>query len=158
MDIHVTSDAFGPGEPIPASHSGEGEDISPPLRWDDVPADARQLALIVDDPDAPGAEPWVHWVIYNIAPEVRELPSGVSTSPRPAEPTNTAQGRNSWGASGYGGPMPPPGSGPHRYHFRLYAATTAPTLEPGLTKDQLLEAFADRVLAVGELVGTYERR
>jgi len=157
MAIKVRSAAFENGHAIPKKHSGEGEDISPPLAWEGVPPESKQLALICDDPDAPREEPWVHWLIYNIPPGVKELPEGVKPQEHPAEPTQTAQGENSWGNIGYGGPMPPPGHGTHHYHFRLYAASVEPGLDPGLTKQQLLDALGDRALAEGELIGTYER-
>lgn len=158
MQIQIESDAFGANGPIPKKHSGEGEDVSPALRWATPPAEAKQLALIVDDPDAPGPQPWVHWVIYNIRPDGPGLSEGIPAQERPPEPAGAAQGQNSWGAIGYGGPMPPPGSGPHHYHFRLYALDVEPTLEPGLTKDKLLQAVSEHVLATGELVGTYQRQ
>jgi hypothetical protein len=156
MAIRISSPAFKPDGPIPRRHTGQGEDLSPPLRWDGAPADAQQLALIADDPDAPGPDPWVHWVIYNLPPEVTELPEGVKPEPAPAEPTNTAQGRNSWGRIGYGGPQPPAGDGPHHYRFRLYALGVPPTLPSGLTAGELLEAAAGRVQDEGKLIGTYE--
>jgi hypothetical protein len=157
MAITLRSDAFENGRPIPKKYSGEGEDVSPPLSWNGAPPEAKQLVLICDDPDAPRDEPWVHWLIYNIPPSVKQLPEAVKAAESPAEPTQTAQGENSWGRIGYGGPMPPPGHGTHHYHFRLYATSVEPTLEPGLTKEKLLDAVGDQVLDEGELIGTYER-
>jgi Raf kinase inhibitor-like YbhB/YbcL family protein len=107
----MTSSAFGVNQKIPRQYSGEGRDTSPPLAWSGVPAKARELALIVDDPDAPRAEPWVHWVIYQIAVTVTGLPEAVPTSEVLASPPGSLQGRNTAGKIGYMGPMPPPGHG-----------------------------------------------
>lgn len=156
MSMQISSEAFNCNKAIPDRHAVQGENLSPPLEWEDPPAGARQLALIVDDPDAPGPEPWVHWIIYNIPPKVRELPEGVMPEPEPAEPTNTAQGKNSWGWIGYGGPNPPAEDGPHRYRFRLYALDLEPSLPPGLAHDELMKAASGHVEDEGEMVGIYE--
>jgi len=156
MTIQVSSEAFDYNKAIPKRHARQGENVSPPLEWEDPPAGVRQLALIVDDPDATGPEPWVHWVIYNIPPKVRELPECVMPEPQPAKPTTTAQGKNSWGWIGYGGPDPPAQDGPHRYRFRLYALDLEPSLPPGLTNEQLMELASEHVQDEGELVGMYE--
>lgn len=151
----VETPAFGMNEAIPRKYTGEGQDVSPPLVWTPVPAGTKEIALIVDDPDAPRSEPWVHWVLYHIPPEATGLPEGIPNSV-PAS-GGMLQGINSWNRIGYNGPMPPPGHGRHRYHFRLYALDAPLNLEPGLTKDALLEAMLGHVLAEGELVGTYQR-
>ena len=159
--INLRSEAFQAGQPIPVKHTGEGEDVSPPLTWDGVPSGAAQLALICDDPDAPTDEPWVHWVIYRIPGDVRALNEGLAPTPQLESPSGALQGRNSWPqgqTTGYRGPLPPPGHGVHHYHFKIYALDTALNLEPGLDKKVLLEAMSDHVLAEGELIGTYERK
>ena len=156
--IAIRSSAFGQGQAIPKQYSGEGQNLSPPLRWSPLPAGTGQLAMIVDDPDAPRAEPFVHWVIYNIPATVQSLPEGVSTSPQPPEAAPARQGKNSAGTIGYMGPMPPRGHGVHHYHFRLYALDRNLDLESGLLKEQVLAAIQGHILAEGELVGTYERR
>jgi len=156
MAIQISSDTFEHEGAIPQRHARQGQNLSPPLQWEADSPDARQLALVVDDPDAPGPEPWVHWVIYNIPPETRELPEGVRGEDKPAEPTNTAQGRNSWGTSGYEGPQPPAGDGPHRYRFHLYALDVEPTLPAGLTRQELIDKTDGRVRDEGELVGIYQ--
>jgi hypothetical protein len=148
---------FEPNQPIPRRHAGEGRDLSPTLAWEGVPEGTKQFALIVDDPDAPRAEPWVHWVAYGIGPECTSLPEGIPTSPHVSEPVDLLQGKNSWDKVGYGGPAPPPGHGVHHYHFKLYALDTALALKPGLSKEELLKAMEGHVLADAELVGTYER-
>jgi Raf kinase inhibitor-like YbhB/YbcL family protein len=146
----LSSPAFDSGKPIPRRHTGEGEDLSPPLVWSGLPPGTLELALICDDPDAPRPTPWVHWVRYGIPPTTRSLPEGAA---RPG-----VDGANSWPeGKGYRGPMPPPGHGVHHYHFRLYALDTTLDLEPGATKAQLLAAMQDHILAMADLVGTYER-
>jgi Raf kinase inhibitor-like YbhB/YbcL family protein len=156
MAIRITSPAFEHNGPIPQRFAGRGEGLSPPLQWEGQPVQARQLALIVDDPDAPGPTPWVHWLIYNIPPEVRGLPEGVLPTEHPAKPTDTAQGKNSWEALGYGGPAPPAGDGPHHYRFRIFALDVEPTLAPGLSRDELQDAITGHILEQGELVGVHE--
>jgi Raf kinase inhibitor-like YbhB/YbcL family protein len=162
--IKLTSPAFDQGATIPAKYTGEGDDISPPLAWSELPEGTQELALICDDPDAPsrenpGPEPWVHWVIYRIPADADGLPEGVPRQKRLDKPAGAVQGANSFSGGtdiGYGGPMPPAGSGPHRYFFKLYALDTKLDLEPGLSKDELLEAMKGHELAKGELMGTYE--
>ncbi len=153
----ITSTAFGANQKIPRQYSGEGRDVSPPLGWSGVPEKARELALIVDDPDAPRAEPWVHWVIYQIAVTVTGLPEAVATNEVLASPPGALQGRNTAGQLGYMGPMPPPGHGVHHYHFKLYALDAALGLKPGVDKKTLEAAMAGHIVAQAELVGTYER-
>jgi len=152
----LDSSAFAPGADIPRRYTCEGEDQSPPLAWSGLPAAARSLALIVDDPDAPDpAAPrmtWVHWVLYNLPPETTHLDAWIAPS---ALPSGTLQGRNDWKRTGYGGPCPPIGR--HRYFHRLYALdVTLPDLKQP-TKDQLLKAMQGHVLAQAELVGTYQK-
>jgi Raf kinase inhibitor-like YbhB/YbcL family protein len=159
MSIVLTCPAFKPGRRIPKQHTGEGADISPALDWSGVPDGAAELALICDDPDAPSAEPWVHWVIYQLPADLSGLPEALPRSPRLDDPPGALQGRNSWPSNnvGYRGPMPPPGHGTHHYHFRLYALDAPLKLEPGATKGDLLRAMEGRVTAKGELIGTYSR-
>ncbi len=162
MTIQVTSSAFAQGHPIPRKYTGEGDDVSPPLAWSGVPDGAKELALICDDPDAPTAEPWVHWVICKIPPASKGLSEGVPRKARPKEPAGALQGKNSWPAGGdnvgYRGPMPPPGHGVHHYYFKLYALDAPVDVEPNLDKKALLEKIQDHVLAEGVLMGTYERK
>ena len=155
----ITSTAFKDGQPIPTKYTGEGDDVSPPLAWTGVHDGARQLALICDDPDAPTDEPWVHWVIYGLPPEITGLPEGVPTT-EIVEAPSAIQGVNGWPGRviGYNGPMPPPGHGVHHYHFTLYALDVALELAPGASKAELLAAMDGHILATGELIGTYERR
>jgi Raf kinase inhibitor-like YbhB/YbcL family protein len=157
MSLTVRSTAFAAGKPIPRRHTGDGEDLSPVLSWSGVPATARELALIVDDPDAPTDEPWVHWVLYKLPAATAELAEGMPTAGRLNSPEGALQGKNSWNAVGYRGPAPPKGHGVHRYFFKLYAIDTPLNLREGLDKSGLLKAMEGHIVAQGELMGTYQR-
>jgi Raf kinase inhibitor-like YbhB/YbcL family protein len=157
MSITVESPAFGPGEKIPTKHTGDGEDVSPALSWSGAPAKTKELALIMDDPDAPVAEPWVHWVLYKIPPGVSSLEEGVARSETLSEPSGAMQGKNSWDEIGYMGPAPPRGHGVHHYHFKVYALDAPLDVKPGLSKKALLSAMSGHILAEGERIGTYQR-
>ena len=113
--------------------------------------------MIVDDPDAPTAQPWVHWVIYKIPPDAAGLAEGIPADAQLTSPAGALQGRNTSGDIGYHGPMPPPSHGVHHYHFKLYALNTQVDLKPGADKQALLSAMEGHILAQGELVGTYQR-
>jgi Raf kinase inhibitor-like YbhB/YbcL family protein len=149
----LTSKAFRDGEVIPKQHTADGADLSPPLAWTGIPEGAKSLALICDDPDAPTGT-WVHWVLWNLPPETRELPQGVPA--KETLPSGAKQGKNDFRKVGYNGPAPPPGSA-HRYYFKLYALDATLDLAPGATKKQLLDAMGSRVLAQGQLMGKYQR-
>jgi len=157
MTLILRSPAFSEGSPIPRRHTGDGEDLSPPLLWSGLPPTTRELALIVDDPDAPTPEPWVHWVIYKLPVTMDGLAEGVPPVGRPGVVPTALQGRNSWKAAGYRGPAPPKGHGVHRYFFKLYALDKALNLAEGLDKAGLLKAIEGHVVAQGELMGTYQR-
>lgn len=161
MSMILRSTAFTTGQAIPVRHTGEGEDVSPDLEWEGTPQSTRSLALICDDPDAPTADPWVHWLIYNIPATTLSLPGSIPRDGELNAPITATQGRNSWPEGknlGYLGPMPPRGHGIHHYHFRLYALSISAPLPVGLTKPQLLDAIADHVVATAEIVGLYERK
>jgi Raf kinase inhibitor-like YbhB/YbcL family protein len=147
MALSLTSGAFEHGERIPERHSGEGEDVSPPLSWDELPEGTESLALIVDDPDAPSGT-FVHWLAWGIDPQSGGLGEGESPP---------SQGAGGFGDVGYRGPAPPPGHGPHRYFFRLYALDATPELAPGAGREELEAAIEGHVIESGELMGTYER-
>ena len=153
MSFTVTSSAFADGQPIPKKYTDDGEDVSPPLSWSGAPEATKQFAVIVDDPDAPGDQPWVHWVLYGIPGRTRSLPEATGAKGKPA--SGFVEGRNSWGRTGWGGPAPP--SGTHRYYFKLHALDAELKLQPGLTKDALLKAIQGHVLGTGQLLGTYRR-
>lgn len=147
--IELRSTAFADHAPIPERHSKDGEGLSPPLAWSGVPADTAELAVVCEDPDAPGGT-FVHWVLVGINPALNELTDGET-------PSGAAQGRNDFGEEGYGGPSPPVGDRPHRYVFRIFAASEPLGLNAGVSADDLRKALAGRELATGTLVGTYQR-
>ncbi len=149
MVIEVSSPAFEPGGTIPAKHTGEGQDVSPPSEWGELPEGTKEVALICDDPDAPTHRPFVHWVVYKIPADRAGLPEGGAEE--------VLEGRNDFGATGYGGCMPPRGHGVHHYHFKVYALDAEIDAGPALSKNELLAAIRGHVLDEGELVGTYER-
>jgi Raf kinase inhibitor-like YbhB/YbcL family protein len=146
-EFALESSAFEHAQAIPSRHSCEGEDVSPPLRWSNAPEGTRSLALVVDDPDAPGGV-FTHWIAWALDPAAEGLAEG---EPAPRE------GHNDFGTRGYRGPCPPPGHGRHRYVFRLYALDAEPELAAAATKAQVEQAIAGHVLTTAELVGTYER-
>lgn len=151
--LELSSPDFRHGEPIPAAFTCEGDDRSPALAWTGVPVETRSFALVCDDPDAPRGT-WQHWLLYNLPAEAVELDAGVPA--RPELPSGARQGINDAGDVGYGGPCPPPGK-PHRYFFRLHALDILLNLPPGVSRTDLDQAMAGHVLAVGTLMGTYER-
>jgi Raf kinase inhibitor-like YbhB/YbcL family protein len=153
MKISVSSSAFQEGGMIPPKYTCDGNDLSIPLTWTGVPEGTKSIAVISDDPDAPVGT-WVHWVMWNIPPTVRELAEGVPTKPR--LPDGSRQGISDFGRPGYGGPCPP--SGTHRYYFKVYALDVTLDL-PGTTrKADLVKAMKGHILAEGQLMGKYSRR
>jgi Raf kinase inhibitor-like YbhB/YbcL family protein len=152
MNIQVKSSAFEEGGMIPKNHTCDGADVSPPLVWDQVPEGTKSFALISDDPDAPMGT-WVHWVLYDLPGEERNLPEALPA--REILPNGARQGTNDFRRIGYGGPCPPGGT--HRYYFKVYAVDALLGLEPGLTKAKLLQAIEGHVLAEGQLMGKYKR-
>ena len=156
MTLTLRSDAFDDGGAIPARYTCSGQDISPPLRWSGVPANARSLVLIVDDPDAPDPKApkmtWVHWLVYNIPPQTTAFGADAATAGLPA---GAHQGRNDWGRSGYGGPCPPIGR--HRYFHKLYALDTELDGLNTPTKSKLEAAMQGHIIAQATLVGTFEK-
>jgi Raf kinase inhibitor-like YbhB/YbcL family protein len=154
MGIQLTGSAFLEGAPIPGKYTCDGQDISPPLKWKNVPQGTRSIALICDDPDAPVGT-WVHWVLYGLPGSVTELPEGVPNTTN--LPNGAKQGLNDFGRIGYGGPCPP-GKSAHRYFFKLYALDTELSLPPKATKKDLLRAMEGHILAEGQLMGTYKRK
>jgi len=152
-DMKLSSTAFDNDSPIPARHSGEGEDVSPALSWRGAPEGTRAFAVVCHDPDAPlitpgGTYGFAHWTLYNIPASVTELPEGV---------TDYTAGGNDFGNSGYGGPMPPEGHGEHKYYFWVLALDSDAELPAGLTLWQLLEKIEPHVVGMNRLIGTYRR-
>jgi Raf kinase inhibitor-like YbhB/YbcL family protein len=148
----LASNAFEEGELIPARYSGYGDNVSPDLNWNDVPAGTKSFALICRDPDAPIGT-FYHWVVFNIPDTVRRLPEGLGRDS--LLPSGGLQGTNSFRKVGYDGPRPP--SGTHRYYFDLYALDGVVELDHTATAGRVLEAMKGRVLAQASLMGKYKK-
>jgi hypothetical protein len=144
--MKLKSSAFQHHNPIPKKYTGDGEDVSPPLSFDDVPKGAVSLALIVDDPDAPRGT-FDHWITWNLPPETQTLSEGVQ---------GLKQGKNHFDELRYRGPLPPKGP-PHRYFFKLFALDKKIDLPEGISKKELEDAMEGHILGKAELVGTYQR-
>jgi Raf kinase inhibitor-like YbhB/YbcL family protein len=147
--ISVTSPDFGDGDPIPPELSCDGDDRSPPLAWQGVPAGAAELALVVDDPDAPGGT-YVHWVVFHVDP----ASTGVAVA---TVPPGARQARNSAGHARYDGPCPPERDGAHRYRFTLYALDRSVDAGDGADLGDVLAAIGGAAIAKGTLTGTFDR-
>lgn len=152
MAFQVTTTAFRDGGPIPKKSTCDGPDVSPALSWSDPPAGTKSLAIIADDPDAPGGT-WVHWVLYDLPADTRKLPEGVAKDRE--LPNGALQGRNDFGKIGYNGPCPPRGS-THRYFFKLYALDSKTGLKAGATKSDLEHAMKGHILAQAQFIGKYQ--
>lgn len=156
MTFILQSTAFDEGRDIPIQYTCEGEDMSPPLGWANVPEGTQSLVLIVDDPDAPDPKApkltWVHWLLYNLPPETSQLSEDMTPDQLPA---GTLEGTNNWNRTGYGGPCPPIGK--HRYFHKLYALDTLLKDMKYPTKDQLEDAMKGHILGMAQLMGTYEK-
>lgn len=153
MQISLSSSAFKQGEAIPKTYTADGANLSPPLQWSNLPNNAKSIALICDDPDAPTGT-WTHWVIYNIPSSQSTLAEGMKAEATLAN--GVKQGVNSFHKTGYCGPSPPPGK-PHHYFFRLYALDSFLKVDAGLDAAQLRHALQNHLVAQGELIGTYGR-
>ncbi len=156
MALIITSTAFSENGTIPSKYTCEGSDTSVPLAFSGIPPGTKSLALIVDDPDAPDpAAPkmtWVHWILYNIAPTVTNLPEGAGNR---ASPEGARDGINDWKRTGYGGPCPPIGR--HRYFHKLYALDIVlPDLKQP-KKEQLEQAMKGHILGTAQIIGTYQK-
>lgn len=152
--ITLSSTAFAHGQPIPDEYTCEGADISPPLKWLGVPAEAKSLAIVCDDPDAPSGT-WTHWILYGLPADVKSLPAGVRPVAKP--PTGGRQAKNSFGRIGYGGPCPPAGRA-HRYFFRIYALDGNISVPATVSLQELDRAMQGHILASGKLMGIYRRK
>lgn len=152
MTFKITSPEFGEGQTLPRKFTCDGVDISPPLSWEDAPAGTVSFTLILNDPDAPAGD-WVHWVLFNIPAETRQLVEGI-----PAEKClsdGIMQGRNSWHQVRYGGPCPPTGS--HHYFFKLYALDCKLKMEGGVERQEIIYSMQGHILAQTQLMGIYSR-
>ena len=156
MALILKSTAFENGTDIPDQYTCQGDDISPPLSWENTPGTATSLVLIVDDPDAPDPKApkmtWVHWLLYNIPPDTSGLAEHMTRDKLPA---GTKEGLNDWKRTGYGGPCPPIGR--HRYFFKLYALDTVLDVQNNPTKAKLEEAMQGHIIAQTELLGTFQQ-
>jgi Raf kinase inhibitor-like YbhB/YbcL family protein len=147
VTLKITSLAFSEGETIPVKYTCDGSNLSPQLDWTSVPQGTQSLALIADDPDTPVGT-WVHWVLFDLPPDLTSLPEGASGS--------GTQGKNSSQSLSYGGPCPPKGN-PHRYYFKLYALDSLLNLAEGASKAEVEKAMHGHILAQGQLMGLYGR-
>jgi Raf kinase inhibitor-like YbhB/YbcL family protein len=154
MPLTLSSSAFAEGEKIPERYTRDGKNVSPPLKWSGVPDKAKSLALVVQDPDAPNGT-FGHWAVFNIPPDVGELPDAESGRPGPEA---LRQATNDFGNAYYDGPEPPVGHGVHHYHFRLAALDTPSLAIPGSAGvARIWQEAQKHMLEEAELVGTYER-
>ena len=153
MAITITSSAFEEGGMIPSKYTCDGENISPPLKWEGVPQETKSIAIISDDPDAP-VKIWVHWVMWNIPVDMEQLAESVP--PDADLPDGSKQGINDFKHHGYGGPCPPMGT--HRYYFKVYALDTKIDLASSSRKSHLLKAMEGHILAEGQLMGKYKKQ
>ncbi|MFO7928305.1 MAG: YbhB/YbcL family Raf kinase inhibitor-like protein [Candidatus Humimicrobiaceae bacterium] len=145
--MQIKSTAFENNGNIPAKYTCDGENVNPPLEFSEVPQNAESLALVADDPDAPG-KTWVHWTIWNINPKTKKIPEH-------AKLEKAIEGITDFGKPGYGGPCPP--SGTHRYFFKLYALDTELNLDPSSDVGQLQEEIEGHVIEKAELIGKYSK-
>ncbi len=153
MTITIVSPAFEQGGMIPAKYTCDGMDISPALKFEGIPEEAKSIALIADDPDAPMGT-WVHWVLFNLPAGTTELNENM---PKDGQlPNGAIQGTTDFGRTGYGGPCPP--SGVHRYYFKVYALNDKLQLDSTATKADVSQAMQGKILAEGQLMGKYKRQ
>ncbi|MDM4014039.1 YbhB/YbcL family Raf kinase inhibitor-like protein [Roseiconus lacunae] len=158
MCLTISSPAFFNGATMPEKYTGNGENVSPPLRWRGLPEGTQELAIVCEDPDASSREVSVRWLVYKIPPEVTELPEHLPSESSPGSPVHVLQGRHSWPSGpklGYRGPMSPPEHETHHYRFKLYALSKKLDLKAGADRDTLDEAMDGHILAESELIGTY---
>lgn len=156
LSMKIMSSAFKNGEQLPKKYTCDGENVTPPLAWENIPPKAQSLVLILDDPDAPATqpEPWVHWAVFNIPPIVTKLDENSYFDTI----KGVKRGLTNSGKTGYHGACPPHGSGVHHYRFTVYALDSIVDLPEGVAKQKLFSAIKDHVLAQATLIGTYERK
>ena len=150
-EFKLKSSAFKEGEMIPSKYTCDGEDVNPLLEIRNVPAEAKSLALIMDDPDASRGVPFDHWIVWNIDPKTQYISEDNL-------PSNAIFGANSWGKQKYGGPCPQKGKPAHHYVFTLYALSESLTLAQGANKEELLRAMEKHIIAHTSIVGLYGRQ
>ena len=150
--VKLHSPVFQDGGLIPSRYTCDGANVSPPLQWSDVPPNTKSIAIIVDDPDAPG-KTWVHWVLYDLPASQNQV--GESVKLNPSDTSAGKVGVNDFGQLAYGGPCPPQGT--HRYFFKIYALEVETALKNGSTKDEVERAMQGHILGQGELMAKYQR-
>jgi Raf kinase inhibitor-like YbhB/YbcL family protein len=153
LEIKITSPAFEEGGLIPKKYTCDGNNVSPPLKWDFVPRGTESIAIIYEDPDAPSGT-WMHWILFNLPAECRELAENLPDDE--TLPDGTRQGINDFGSIGYSGPCPPWGI--HRYFFKIFALDCTLDIVHLVDKDILNLAMGDHILATGQLMGRYQRK
>jgi len=146
--MKIESSAFKNNENIPSKYTCDGENINPPLKISEIPQNTVSLALIVEDPDAPGGT-WIHWTVFNINPDTKQITEN-------SVPEGAIEGVTDFGKPGYGGPCPP--SGVHRYFFKLYALDLILKLNSSASADDIKKAMEGHILGSAELVGLYSRK
>lgn len=151
--MQLSSDAFIHEALIPSEYSCEGDDSSPSFRWNNIPDGTKTFAFTCVDPDAPMGD-WIHWVTWNIPADWKSLPKSINSN----DQSQFTQGTNSWGQTGYGGPCPPVGHGPHRYYFTIYALDTELSLDASAHLEDLLLAMDTHIIGENVLMGKYERK
>jgi Raf kinase inhibitor-like YbhB/YbcL family protein len=152
--LDVSSSAFKNGQPIPSQYTCDGKNISPPLTWKGAPNTTQSFVLIADDPDAP-TDVWTHWVVFNLGADASELREDFVNSPDASG--SAKQGMNSFKNVAYGGPCPPAGKA-HRYFFKVYALDITLNLQPGASRNDVEAAMTKHMVAIGQLMGTYQRK
>lgn len=153
VKMALTSSAFSDGDAIPTKYTCDGENISPILEWNDPPPQTVSLAIIMDDPDAPG-KVFTHWLVFNLPSDMRKLVEAIPVGQELEG--GVLQGKNDFGTNGYGGPCPPSGK-THRYRFTIYALDSMLDIEAGIEKDGLLDAINSHIIAYGQLTASYIR-
>ena len=160
--MKLTSPGFKNNSTMPSRYTMEGANVSPALEWSEVPEGCKSFVLLCDDLDAPKkyehAANFVHWLIFNISGDVSSLPEGLLKNSKLELPVKATQGTNSFGRIGYDGPLPPAGSGPHRYTFRLFACDRMINVKPGSNRNTVMESVQSHSLETAQLTATYERR
>jgi Raf kinase inhibitor-like YbhB/YbcL family protein len=149
MKMQVNSPAFSEGQTIPVKYTCDGDDVSPPIEWSGEPQEAKSVAIICDDPDAPSGT-FTHWVLYDVDAHMHKLPEGASNVGK--------AGQNSFKQTGFGGPCPPAKDAAHRYVFHVYALDVESLGKPGLSRDAVASAIRGHVLAEGQLTAKYQRQ
>lgn len=153
--MKITSSAFQDGDKIPEKFTCDGKDVSPPLEISNITTEAETLAIVVDDPDAPGGV-FDHWIIWNIPPETNKIPENITTDKTVDSLEKAKQGQNGFGEIGYRGPCPPGGS-EHNYRFKAYALDKTIDLDPGVLKEDLEREMETHILEKDSIIGVYEK-